>query len=478
VIESSVSNNQNDVTSSNINFTVLDEGSVLFLKLDDEVNIDSNGDHVTIGDNNQNHCRVVPLGKVLEIFGPVSKPFYVVRLKLLAKNKVKASSIDSGGRKSDITQKQEVDVKDFGARQEDENNSTREENVKGSNGVHGNNSKEPSNTSKTAAVVEKISQEKDKKVSDTTDNEKNNLSEKEDPWSRTGIYTKWIQSKPRIEVYFSCNQAKIVNSLKVARNSGKGCDASNLYDEEINVNEMDFSDDEEERRVKQTNRGIKRYSKGRKNNTKGRDGTFNRSSTNVSKVQQGRRLVNRSYHHNNLTPIRQQQTQWGASQASQQQYNSGYLQHTQSYSPLHTLQTSPLHPIPASAPNYTSTLSQHYPNLLQRSPQHSIPPSAVNYNSLLSQNQPNALQTYPIYPVPHSAAHYPPMYSQHQQISSNVSNMGHQQLSIVSSPHIPTNPPVSQTQLPGNHQSRPSLHQPEQQHDVEESDTIYYNYAK
>jgi len=46
---------------------------------------------------------------------------------------------------------------------------------------------------------------------------------------------------------------------------GKGCDASNLYDEELGAENQEFSDDEEERRVKK----MKKQNKKRKKNERG-----------------------------------------------------------------------------------------------------------------------------------------------------------------------------------------------------------------
>jgi hypothetical protein len=55
----------------------------------------------------------------------------------------------------------------------------------------------------------------------------------------------------RQTVYYIEDEAKLLDTFAIMRNSGKGCDASNLYDEEVlNVNDLYFSDDEEERQFK------------------------------------------------------------------------------------------------------------------------------------------------------------------------------------------------------------------------------------
>jgi len=87
--------NLNTTNTNNTNSPLLDEGSYLFLK----ASTDTDGELITKSestaiDNNKNNsnsdgndgnCRVIPLGKVLELFGPVSRPLYMVRLKEVSK---------------------------------------------------------------------------------------------------------------------------------------------------------------------------------------------------------------------------------------------------------------------------------------------------------------------------------------------------------------------------------------------------------
>ena len=68
-----------------------------------------------------------------------------------------------------------------------------------------------------------------------------------DPWAEDGRHTKLLRGHPSIDVYFVRDEARLIDTSHVIQLSGKGCDASNLYDEELNANEIDYSDDEEER---------------------------------------------------------------------------------------------------------------------------------------------------------------------------------------------------------------------------------------
>lgn len=151
--------------------TLLDEGSLLVVK----VNPENEYFRDIIGEEakhfGSNDCYIVPLGKVLEVFGPVTRPLYTVRLK---------------------------------------------------------------------------------SFEDTVNNTKDDTERKEeDPWSINGVLTKLISSEPNMTIYYSEEEAKMVDKETIARNSGKGCDASNVYDEEVqNTDEMYFSDDEQEREAR------------------------------------------------------------------------------------------------------------------------------------------------------------------------------------------------------------------------------------
>ena len=59
------------------------------------------------------------------------------------------------------------------------------------------------------------------------------------------------ENQRAVPIYYNPNRAKLINTEVVYETSGRGCDASNRYDEEIvNPNQLDYSDDEEERLAK------------------------------------------------------------------------------------------------------------------------------------------------------------------------------------------------------------------------------------
>jgi rRNA processing protein Gar1 len=72
-----------------------------------------------------------------------------------------------------------------------------------------------------------------------------------DPWSKNGEYTLLLKESPKMPVFFVQNKAVLVDTAFILRQGGRGCDASNIFDEEVvNTNEMYFSDDEQEREAK------------------------------------------------------------------------------------------------------------------------------------------------------------------------------------------------------------------------------------
>ena len=81
-----------------------------------------------------------------------------------------------------------------------------------------------------------------------------------DEWGRQGAYTEILARNPRVGVFYIEDDAKLIDTNAVIRSSGRGCDASNLFDEEVmDAKEMYFSDDEQEREYK--NRGKKNKKK-------------------------------------------------------------------------------------------------------------------------------------------------------------------------------------------------------------------------
>jgi rRNA processing protein Gar1 len=228
VVESDNNNdnsNRYPITSNDNN--LLDEGSLLLLKVStgeiiDNVNkykwmaqVSSSASSQSFSDNKGDHggeenAIVIPLGKILEVFGPISKPLYTVRLLL-----------------SQVREKVQVQEK-------------KEENNQDCN-LQNEDMAENTQTKSTTSANEKDKNEEQCDV-DKVDNERNREMEKEqilplgtpdaaktneasiDPWTDNGVLTDWIRSKGiSMEVYYATNQVKFVDTQSVVRNSRKGC---------------------------------------------------------------------------------------------------------------------------------------------------------------------------------------------------------------------------------------------------------------
>ena len=63
-------------------------------------------------------------------------------------------------------------------------------------------------------------------------------------------------------VYVVKRTMKVINSKMDDIMKKKGCDASNMYDEEVLETEQDFSDDEMERETKRLRKNLKRNQRG------------------------------------------------------------------------------------------------------------------------------------------------------------------------------------------------------------------------
>ena len=205
---------------------------------------------------------IVPLGRVFEVFGPVKQPLYTIRLlspKDLIRKQAQAKPKPAG---DDSTKKG-----DDAAANDDDNAIDLDE-----DGEEEQGEEKVANGDKTTRGADAATDAPDKEKETDKGGDKNSNDKEEekeddeaDPWAEDGQHTKLLRDQPNMEVYFVQDEAKLIDTNNVIKLSGKGCDASNLYDEELNANEIDFSDDEEERMAR-------RKAKDRKNNAKRNDG--------------------------------------------------------------------------------------------------------------------------------------------------------------------------------------------------------------
>mmetsp|Transcript_24278 Transcript_24278/g.53132 ORF Transcript_24278/g.53132 Transcript_24278/m.53132 type:complete len:691 (+) Transcript_24278:143-2215(+) len=327
----------------------LDEGSLLVIKKQHAANT-STDDSAPYADTSEAATTLIPLGRIFEVFGPVSQPLYTIRLpsppwsskdkQKLVPNQNKISKKNSNKenckkQKNQLTEAKKVNEKGDDAavdgNQDDAKMSRNDKEIR--EGEVSSDNKSPPEMSEKAneatAMEEESSSPSPSTEADTVGKEQNNAFKNEDTrtqpqsilredkesstsdkegsdtkadttapgsndaapekvvvdmWAVDGEYAKFLCRNKNIEVYYIQDEAKLIDTGFVMRTSGKGCDASNIYDEEImNTNEAYYSDDEKEREAKNKKKGA-----GRKKNQK----------RNIDRQQQHE---NQSQQHNNST---------------------------------------------------------------------------------------------------------------------------------------------------------------------------------
>jgi hypothetical protein len=233
VVESSASNPHGHASSFATENAPLDEGTLLLLRSPPSEVVEK---------EDKDDESYIPLGRIFEVFGPVSKPLYTIRLptkRMILKNELPTPPEQSTGLGSESTKEQDQEMDQAGSQD------------------MAIDTKKPGASSRSATT------------------------NPDDPWALGGKYSILLQQNNDLAVYYVHNEAKLLDMGFIAKISRKGCgellsksyqfwctvtarmrcvspfnslcrsDASNLYDEEVvNTNEMYYSDDEEERQAK------------------------------------------------------------------------------------------------------------------------------------------------------------------------------------------------------------------------------------
>ena len=307
-IPSSIQQHQQQGNYNSNNLGALDEGSMLVLitlQQPSESNNDFDGakllqattlDKVRDGTTNttNNNCSLQILGKIMEVFGPVARPMYAIRLpdppsssskQETGKPKPIAVKVGENGKEKDVEvtsankeededsktndKKKESVVEEVDPKQcEGDKSSNVEasvaevEDVEKESAMDKDNDDETKSlpTNNTAEITDvnlpgpsvKLDAEEKKKIAQSKNVEQ---PTREDPWSAKGKLSIMLTSNPNAPVYVLKDHAKLIDTDQIIRVSGRGCDASNMYDEEPADNEQQyFSDDEQERMAKRGNR--------------------------------------------------------------------------------------------------------------------------------------------------------------------------------------------------------------------------------
>ncbi|KAL7546924.1 hypothetical protein ACHAWF_010248 [Thalassiosira exigua] len=404
--------------------STLDEGSLLAVvtKQSDDGKITT-----TLPNEVEGTCSLQVLGKIMEVFGPVQRPLYAIRLPDPPKT-TGNKGVDGTTQKHDKTS-DSAKVGDDSKQSEASRGEAMEENVGNeSNAAAEGNGDEPS------VSVDTITRDDEKECAKQT--EIIAVAE-DDPWSPNGKLSTMLESSPNAAVFSLVDHANMINTDHIIRVSGKGCDASNMHDEELGPSEQQyFSDDEQERQAKRGNR------KPRQQGGESRGAISSGGRVGGGGRGRGR---GRGYMHangNSTYPMRQVPHQ-------QPRYQQPQYQH-------------PQYQQPQSARHYPPSFQQQYPN--------QFTPQQPHYPSGIPPIQQTMYQQQSLY-----QQQYQP--NQHQLMAYH----GGQPNQYAYTPQgqamygVPPPPPHDAGNAAAQN-SHPSHSTPHSQ--ASESDTVYYDYSK
>lgn len=216
VVDSFIPSTLQSQQDNNLVNVALGEGSMLVIVTTRDEEGKNIASSLMDDDDRNSSYSLQVIGKIMEVFGPVQRPLYVIRLPepstLSPKKDTKMNDDGLSDKLSKSTDEKEVPV----SLTEDANEIT----------------------------IETIEgEEVETSRIDESD-------PKEDPWDTDGKLTTMIKSCSSTAVYCLIDHANFIDTDQIIRVSGKGCDASNMHDEEVGAKELEYSDDEEERQAK------------------------------------------------------------------------------------------------------------------------------------------------------------------------------------------------------------------------------------
>lgn len=234
---------------------VLQEGSLLVLHVSssDAQSSSSLPETTTTTTNNKDAMVVIPIGKILEVFGPVSHPLYSIRIP--NHTTTTSTMISEKTSNSDASINEDISNRILDKVPVTPKETLQDQHQDATDAPVSKDATKASDEGKSATTASSTNLAGQNEFKQNSSNNKaapDVLPTKSDPWCKTGEYGKILKTRPRLPVYFlpdNASTTSLVDTAVVYRNSGRGCDASNIYDEEI-VDVQDFSDDEQERMAK------------------------------------------------------------------------------------------------------------------------------------------------------------------------------------------------------------------------------------
>ncbi|KAL3944745.1 MAG: hypothetical protein SGBAC_001164 [Bacillariaceae sp.] len=254
----------------------LDEGTLLLMKGEESSSSSTNSSNTF---NN-----LIPLGRIFETFGPVTRPLYTIRLPELIDPPKPASRVEKKA-------------------PQDNNHTTSPETESPSNGNNNETSSNNTMNDDSDLTTDNKNQKSEHGPKDGKEQKKKNdgtaSARQVDNWGPKGKYTQLIKSKfgsGGVVVYFVEDEAKLIDTDLLLRTSGKGCDASNVYDEEVlNKDEVYYSDDEKERQAKSRRKGARNQKSGQQSHRQSHQQSHQQRES-------SRHAIPKGFHQNTTAP--------------------------------------------------------------------------------------------------------------------------------------------------------------------------------
>ncbi len=236
VVESAVTNPHGDASSFKHDNAPLDEGTLLLIRMPQDMD-----------NKTENDQLLIPLGRIFEVFGPVSQPLYTIRLPTHPKNSDESKLAASKVRKQNVAPLAHSEKKPL--LQPDENeechvqDETTDTKCKDAESPTSEDlrNKTVGNVNKADLHSTDLNEDDSATVHNLADkdNEVQKLlagngeasptktlittQDEEDDWSSDGKYAKLLKEKISLPVYYVKNEAKLIDTGFILRNSRKGC---------------------------------------------------------------------------------------------------------------------------------------------------------------------------------------------------------------------------------------------------------------
>ena len=212
----------------------LDEGSLLVFRM----TLDDDSSNNTGSSKTPIQSLLVPIGKVFEVFGPVRRPLYTLRLPAKEKPKNSANNKSKEAKPQSSTKGDAMDAEKTQIPQLPDNAPVNEALPQETQAAESKGASETIRT--TADALEEstdgasepdVPAQKSEEATTVEPNadaqkkeqQKKTVPEEKDPWSGDGKYTMFLFNNPDLIIYYVEDDAKLIDAEALLRMSARGC---------------------------------------------------------------------------------------------------------------------------------------------------------------------------------------------------------------------------------------------------------------